>query len=54
MISAAVFAFLPTWFVFRELGNHALWLALMVFMAARGIGMHFWYRRLLADDRLLP
>lgn len=54
MISAALFAFLPTWFVFRDLGNHALWLALMSFMAARGVGMHLWYRRLLADGGLLP
>jgi MATE family multidrug resistance protein len=53
MISATLFFFLPTWFVFRDWGNHALWLALMVFMAARGLGMHMWYRRLLADDRLL-
>jgi MATE family multidrug resistance protein len=53
MISAALFFFLPTWFVFRDWGNHALWLALMVFMAARGLGMHIWYRRLLADSRLL-
>jgi MATE family multidrug resistance protein len=54
MISAALLAFLPTWYLFRDWGNHALWLALMVFMAARGLGMHLWYRRLLADDRLMP
>lgn len=53
MASATVFVFLPVWFVFRDWGNHALWLALMAFMAARGVGMHLWYRRLLADGRLL-
>jgi MATE family multidrug resistance protein len=53
MICAALFAFLPTWFLFRDWGNHALWLALMVFMAARGTGMHLWYRRLLAKGTLL-
>jgi MATE family multidrug resistance protein len=53
MISAALFAFLPTWLIFRDWGNHALWLALMVFMAARGMGMHLWYRRLLAKGTLL-
>jgi len=53
MASAAVFVFLPVWFVFRDWGNHALWLALMAFMAARGVGMHVWYRRLMADNRLV-
>ena len=53
MVSATLFVFLPTWFVFRDWGNHALWLALMMFMAARGAGMHLWYRYLLRDQRLL-
>ena len=53
MVGAALFVFLPTWFVFRDWGNHALWLALMMFMAARGLGMHLWYRYLLRDQRLL-
>jgi len=53
MISASLFVFLPVWYVFRDSGNHALWLALMAFMAARGIGMHLWYRRMLANDQLI-
>jgi MATE family multidrug resistance protein len=53
MMSATLFVFLPTWFLFRDWGNNALWFALMMFMAARGIGMHLWYRRLLVSDRLI-
>jgi len=53
MVGATLFVFLPTWFVFRDWGNHALWLALMMFMAARGAGMHLWYRYLLRNHRLL-
>jgi MATE family multidrug resistance protein len=53
MTASALLVFLPTWFVFRELGNHAIWLAFTAFMAARGIGMHLWYRQLLASGALL-
>lgn len=47
MMSATLLVFLPAWFLFRGWGNHGLWLALMLFMAARGLGMHVWFRRLL-------
>lgn len=53
MFSSTVLVFLPAWYLFRDWGNHALWLALMLFMAARGAGMHIWFRRLLRDNRLL-
>jgi MATE family multidrug resistance protein len=49
MMGSAALVFLPAWLVARPLGNHALWLAFLLFMAARGLGMHFWFRRLLAD-----
>ncbi|MEJ2138002.1 MAG: MATE family efflux transporter [Gammaproteobacteria bacterium] len=54
MFSSTALVFLPSWYLFRDWGNHALWLALMLFMAARGIGMHVWFRRLLHNNRLLP
>jgi MATE family multidrug resistance protein len=41
--------FLPTWFIFGTLGNHGLWLAFSMFMAARGLGMHVWFRRMLRE-----
>ncbi|MEO1247880.1 MAG: MATE family efflux transporter [Pseudomonadota bacterium] len=37
--------FLPTWYLTRSFGNHGLWFAFMVFLAARGLGMHVIYRR---------
>lgn len=49
MLISAVLVFVPCWYAFRPLDNHGLWLAFLCFMAARGIGMHWYYRR-----RLLP
>ena len=49
MIVSTFLVFLPAWFALRDMGNHGLWLALMLFLASRGIGMHWFYRR-----RLLP
>ncbi len=49
MIISTFAVFVPAWFAFRILGNHGLWLAFMIFMASRGIGMHYYYRR-----RVLP
>ncbi len=38
MIVATLILFLPIYYLFRDsLGNHSLWLAMMIFMAARGI-----------------
>ena len=49
MLISTFIVFLPAWFLLQGLGNHGLWLAFMLFMASRGIGMHVVYRR-----RLLP
>ncbi len=49
MIVSTFVVFLPAWFLLQPLGNHGLWLAFMIFMASRGIGMHVYYRR-----RVLP
>lgn len=41
----AVFAFyLPAWYLTRPLGNHGLWLAFMIFLAARGLTLMLAYR----------
>ena len=45
MVGAALVVFLPSWYLLQPLGNHGLWLAFILFMAARGIGMHVYYRR---------
>ena len=49
MVISTVVVFLPAWYMLQFLGNHGLWLAFIIFMASRSIGMHFYYRR-----RLLP
>jgi MATE family multidrug resistance protein len=49
MLVSTFAVFLPSWYALRFLDNHGLWLAFALFMASRGIGMHFYYRR-----RILP
>lgn len=53
MVGSLLFVFLPTWFGFAQFGNHGLWLAFTLFMAARGAGMHFWFKRLVNSDTLI-
>ncbi len=45
MLASTLLVFLPGWYLLQPMGNHGLWLALMLFMASRGIGMHIAYRR---------
>jgi len=53
MLVSALVVFLPAWYLLQPLGNHGLWLAFMLFMASRGIGMHWYYHRcVLGSDRL--
>jgi MATE family multidrug resistance protein len=44
MVASTFLVFIPAWFAFRFLGNHGLWLAFMIFLASRGLGMHYYYR----------
>ena len=53
MVGALVLVFLPVWFVAKDLGNHGLWLAFTVFMAARSFAMYAWYQRLRKTNALL-
>jgi len=50
MTGSLLLVFLPAWYGLAGLGNHGLWLAFTLFMAARGIGMHWWFRRLVNND----
>lgn len=51
MVFSAIVVFLPAWYLLQPLGNDGLWLAFLLFMASRGIGMHVGYRRkVLRDD----
>ena len=42
---ASTAVFLATWFATTSWGNDGLWLSFMVFLTARGLGMHIYYRR---------
>jgi MATE family multidrug resistance protein len=53
MTGALILVFLPAWYLLQHLGNHALWLAFALFMTARSLGMHIWYRRLLISNQLV-
>jgi len=43
MMASTFGVFLPAWYLSQPLGNHGLWLAFTIFMAARGLGMHWRY-----------
>ncbi len=45
MLVSTLAVFLPAWYFLKPFGNDGLWLAFLVFMASRGIGMHIAYRR---------
>lgn len=51
MLISSILVFIPAWYALRFLGNHGLWLAFMIFLGSRAIGMHYYYRRrVLARD----
>lgn len=45
MVFSTIVIFLPAWYLLQPLGNDGLWLAFLLFMASRGIGMHLGYRK---------
>jgi len=45
MVGSALLVFLPAWYLLLPMGNDGLWLAFLLFMASRGIGMHFGYKK---------
>ncbi len=49
MVASAALVYLPAWWLTTSWGNHGLWFAFTLFMFARAVGMHFYYRR-----RVLP
>jgi MATE family multidrug resistance protein len=44
MLLSAFAVFVPAFYVLQVLGNDGLWLAFLLFMASRGLGMHYYYR----------
>ena len=53
MLAATFMVFLPTWYLCQAWGNHALWFALILFMAARSLGMHVWYGQMIKQRTVL-
>lgn len=49
MVISTFAVFIPAFYAMQFLGNHGLWLGFMLFMASRGIGMHYYYKA-----RVLP
>ena len=49
MLVSVIAVFLPAWYLLQPFGNHGLWLAFTLFMASRGIGMHYFYRTRVAN-----
>ncbi len=46
MLFSVLVIYLPAFYLLQPLGNHGLWLAFMLFMCARGISMHYLYKRI--------
>lgn len=53
MLFSTFACFLPAWYLFQPLGNHGLWLAFTVFMAARGLSMAIAFSWLERRSRLI-
>jgi MATE family multidrug resistance protein len=46
MLFSVLVIYLPAFYLLQPLGNHGLWLAFMLFMSARGVSMHYLYKRI--------
>ena len=46
MVFSAFAVFLPAWYFLQPLGNHGLWLAFLLFFAARGASMGWYFVRI--------
>jgi MATE family multidrug resistance protein len=44
MLISTFAVFVPAFFALKFLGNHGLWLSFMIFLGARVLGMHLFYR----------
>ena len=45
MLASVFLIYLPSWYLLRPFDNHGLWLALLLFLAARGLTLYWIYRR---------
>ena len=49
MLFSTLFCYLPAWYFLQDLGNHGLWLAIIIFLAARGISQAFYLPKILSN-----
>ena len=54
MMIATFGVYLPGWYLGQPLGNHGLWLAFMLFLAARGVGLGLCYWRIQHRGGFIP
>jgi len=47
MLFSTLFCYLPAWYLLQPLKNDGLWLALLIFLAARGISQSFYLSKIL-------
>jgi MATE family multidrug resistance protein len=45
MLASALLVYLPVWLLTRPWGNHGLWLAFLLFNAARGLTLYASFRQ---------
>jgi len=50
MLVATFGGFFPIWYVFQGYGNHALWAAMLVFMAMRGVTLGWGLKNITSDN----
>jgi MATE family multidrug resistance protein len=48
MLFSTLFCYLPAWYLLQDLGNHGLWLAIIIFLAARGGSQAFYLPKVLS------
>jgi len=53
MLMAVLIVYLPVWLLSQSLGNHGLWLSMILFLAARGGLMAWYYRKKLPAINLM-
>ncbi len=46
MLLSTFMVFIPAWYLLQFLGNHGLWLALLVFFLARGLSLGWYYLKI--------
>lgn len=53
MLFSALAVFFPTWFLLQQKENHSLWIALLAFIAARGVTLGGYFYHLASQKKLL-